>query len=121
MGLCVGWGAWGVDRGWMPLPTRPQRYCDPASLVLQTDVFSIGDIFLQTFVISKQMKPQWPVTSHLEDFLQSFQMVMDFLWFWPTVNQFSARFRWTLRHLGDETSKTPLQLVFFYTAPFFTF
>ena len=27
-------GAWGVAEGWMPLPTRPQRYCDPASLVL---------------------------------------------------------------------------------------
>ena len=25
---------WGVDGDWMPLPTRPQRYCDPASLVL---------------------------------------------------------------------------------------
>ena len=25
---------WGVDGGWMRLPTRPQRYCDPASLVL---------------------------------------------------------------------------------------
>ena len=24
---------WGVDGGWKPLPTRPQRYCDPASLV----------------------------------------------------------------------------------------
>ena len=24
---------WGVDGGWMPLPTRPQRYCDPVSLV----------------------------------------------------------------------------------------
>ena len=24
-------GALGVD--WLPLPTRPQRYCDPASLV----------------------------------------------------------------------------------------
>ena len=23
----------GVDRGWMTLPTRTQRYCDPASLV----------------------------------------------------------------------------------------
>ena len=22
-----------VDGGWTPLPTRPQRYCDPASLV----------------------------------------------------------------------------------------
>ena len=26
-------GAWVVDRSWMPLPTRPQRYCDPATLV----------------------------------------------------------------------------------------
>ena len=25
-------GPWGVDGGWMPLPTHPQRYCDPASL-----------------------------------------------------------------------------------------
>ena len=21
----------GVDRGWMPLPPRPQRYCDPVT------------------------------------------------------------------------------------------
>ena len=27
-------GALGVDGGWMPLPTRLQRYCDPASLVV---------------------------------------------------------------------------------------
>ena len=33
LGMCVGGGAWGVDGGWMPLPTHPQRYCDPASLV----------------------------------------------------------------------------------------
>ena len=26
-------GAMGVDGGWPPLPTRPQQYCDPASLV----------------------------------------------------------------------------------------
>ena len=30
--LSVGVG-WGVDGGWMPLPTHSQRYCDPASLV----------------------------------------------------------------------------------------
>ena len=23
----------GVDGGWLPLPTRPQQYCDPTSLV----------------------------------------------------------------------------------------
>ena len=26
-------GAFGVNGGWLPLPTRLQRYCDPASLV----------------------------------------------------------------------------------------
>ena len=26
-------GVLGVDGGWLPLPTCPQRYCDPASLV----------------------------------------------------------------------------------------
>ena len=35
--LCVGWS---VDGGRMPLPTRPQRYCDPASFVIET----IGEI-----------------------------------------------------------------------------
>ena len=34
------WGTWGVDGGWMPLPTRPQRYCDPASLVFLSFVSS---------------------------------------------------------------------------------
>ena len=32
------WGR-GVDGSWMPLPTRPQRYCDPASLVLNVERF----------------------------------------------------------------------------------
>ena len=26
---------WGVDGAWMPLPTRPQQYCDPVSLVMR--------------------------------------------------------------------------------------
>ena len=34
MYVCVWCGVWGVDGGGMPLPTRPQRYCDPASLVM---------------------------------------------------------------------------------------
>ena len=33
--MCVWAGAQGVDGGWMPLPTRPQRYCDPASLAIR--------------------------------------------------------------------------------------
>ena len=36
------WGSRGVDEGWMPLPTRPQRYCDPASLVLRSKDFAKG-------------------------------------------------------------------------------
>ena len=29
--VCVCWrGAWGVNGGWTPLPTRPQQYCNPA-------------------------------------------------------------------------------------------
>ena len=43
-------GGWGVDGGWMPLPTRPQRYCDPASLVsfyLIFDGFEHKDFFLK--------------------------------------------------------------------------
>jgi len=31
--LCVRGGDWGLAEGWTPLPTRPQRYCEPASLV----------------------------------------------------------------------------------------
>ena len=27
---------WGVDRGWMPLPTRPRRYCNPVLLVVSS-------------------------------------------------------------------------------------
>ena len=32
-GFCVCVGAWGMDGSWMPLPSRPRRYYDPASLV----------------------------------------------------------------------------------------
>ena len=37
--VCVWSGVWDVDGGWMPLPTRAQRYCDPASLVLNAIVW----------------------------------------------------------------------------------
>ena len=30
---------WGVNEGWMPLPTRPQQYCDPVSLVSKSNKF----------------------------------------------------------------------------------
>ena len=31
--VCVWGGSWGVDLGWMPLPTHHQQYCDPVFLV----------------------------------------------------------------------------------------
>ena len=43
--------------------------------------------FLQSYAISKRMKLQWPATSHLKDFLQSFQTVMNFLCLRPIVKQ----------------------------------
>ena len=50
-------GALGVDGGWLPLPTRPQRYCDPASLVDMLEQKKIYQIFflilyLLIFIIS---------------------------------------------------------------------
>ena len=36
-----------MDGGRMPLPTRPQRYCDPASLVLDADTGKDTDIITQ--------------------------------------------------------------------------
>ena len=53
----------------------------------EMSTFSNSDFFLQTYAISKQIKIQWPATSHLEDFLQSFQMVMNFLCLRPIVKQ----------------------------------
>ena len=31
--MCVGGEAWGVDGGWMPLPTHPQQLCNPCHLL----------------------------------------------------------------------------------------
>jgi len=38
-----------VEGGWLPLPTRPQRYCDPASLVYAS---AIQIALSATFVIA---------------------------------------------------------------------
>ena len=43
--------------------------------------------FLQTFAIFKRIKLQWPATSHLEDFSQNFQMVMNFFCLRPIAKQ----------------------------------
>jgi len=47
---------WGVDGGWMPLPTRPQQYCDPASLVvLCLESFSVNCVKIGNL---KNIKPR---------------------------------------------------------------
>ena len=48
--MLVGGGALGVDGGWMPLPTCPQQYCDPASLVFSMpDQNKVCDNLLKLF------------------------------------------------------------------------
>ena len=46
-------GGWGVDGGWMPLralPTSPQRYCDPASLVFLYSLSIISYKYRLSFI-----------------------------------------------------------------------
>ena len=50
--ICGG-GGWVLDKSWMLLPTRPQRYCAPASLVflfLTVHLFALN-LFALKFVI----------------------------------------------------------------------
>ena len=55
--LVCGWGgAWGVDGGWMPLPTRPQRYCETASLVLFIFVVVFHVVVIDEFCCSEVNK-----------------------------------------------------------------
>ena len=43
-------GAWGMEGGWLPLPTHPHQYCDPASLVLDAIMNCEGCIhFLSSY------------------------------------------------------------------------
>ena len=73
--LCVRGEDWGLVGGWRPLPTRPQQYCDPASLV-QT-VFGVTLLLLIKRIgwvvheYSSPNKPRWnnfaagcPLSSH---------------------------------------------------------
>ena len=57
--VCWLGGAWVVDGGWMPLPTYPQLYFDPASLV---------------FVFLFEQRPRrdrWPMLSHIGEIFPS--------------------------------------------------
>ena len=53
-------GAMGVEGGWPPLPTRPQRYCDPASLVFSTSS-------IVSFVIWSSSGEEEKIGQKLED------------------------------------------------------
>ena len=46
-------GALGMDGGWLPLPTRLQRYCDPASLVSSSTRFDNTGV--QIFFLLKEV------------------------------------------------------------------
>ena len=43
-------GALGVDGGWLPVPTRPQRYCDLVSLVICLSGLVCMSVFLPVFL-----------------------------------------------------------------------
>ena len=49
-------GVLGVDGGWLPLPTRPQRDCDPASLVLLCPVLIGGGGGYMKIIVFKVME-----------------------------------------------------------------
>ena len=44
--------AWGVDGGWMPLPTRPQQYCGLTSLVIMSELEGTSLIVATTYLCS---------------------------------------------------------------------
>ena len=77
-------GVLSVDGGWLPLPTRPQRYCDPASLVYLHEVqvieffffWTINFVLLVTFERIKLEMPDW---SHFKELFKIFLTVTNFL------------------------------------------
>ena len=48
-------GGLGVDGGLMPLPTCPQRYCDPASPVLDYPHFDCVEIILDSTASTEEV------------------------------------------------------------------
>ena len=58
-----------MDGSWMPLPTRPQRYCDPASLV-------------------KCFELQMPDWSQMKDILKQFQVKTRQTYLFKVLNAF---------------------------------
>ena len=62
--ICVCGGVLRVDGGWMSLPTRPQRYCDPESLVTNT---ALTLLFFYTF--------DHPIHSFTQSFHQFLKLI----------------------------------------------
>ena len=50
-------GVLGVDGDWLPLPTRPQRYCDPTSLVFLGAITKIlfGKLHLVPYLVYQDL------------------------------------------------------------------
>ena len=40
-------GGWGEDGGWMPLPTRPQQWCDPPVNCFTTVALSVDEMIVK--------------------------------------------------------------------------
>ena len=66
LSVFVGWGC--VDGGYMPLPTHPKQYCEPASLVFDK----------KSFVYTLEVENEKSMKSFFS-FLQSNPTLMDTL------------------------------------------
>ena len=73
---------WVVDMGWMPLPTRPQRYCDPASLALflfPAILISVGNSHLfRTLFLVQRLEEHSTTWSNDFDTIHQIQIIMTF-------------------------------------------
>ena len=75
------WRAWGIDGGWMPLPTRPQRYCDSASLVLLHLMISQFNISVQDSIrdfLTEELEKRKSIPENeitLEEYLNNLETV----------------------------------------------
>ena len=62
--VCVWEAAFGVDGGWTPLPTRAQRYCNPASLVPSLPIYKEG-VSLTSFYICIRLSRVHKIGLHI--------------------------------------------------------
>ena len=65
---------WGVDGAWMPLPTHPKRYCDPASLVCREWADETLPLNLNAgfWCLDSENRPASMITLRMISFLRDF-------------------------------------------------